>query len=389
MRVLHVIPSVSAIHGGPSAALVTMTRALAAQGVDVDVATTDDDGKAHLRVPHEQAVWRDGVRYWFFPRQTQFYKFSLPLTRWLAAHAADYDILHLHALFSYASLPAAYYAARAHVPYIVRPLGTLNQYGMTRHHPGLKQLSFSLVEQNILAHAARLHFTSEQEQAEASALHLRTPSVVIPLGIPVDSVAPAHNSHWLVTHASSLQGQTLFLFLGRLDPKKGVELLLDAFARIPDLPAALVIAGDGAAAYVTSLQSRARALGLDHRVVWAGFVQGADKTALYAAADCFVLPSYSENFGIAVVEAMASGLPVIVSTEVGIQREIQEANAGIIVPPDAAALAQAMCEIVRSPEQTKMRGKNARQLARASFSVERMTERLLQLYADVIAGARP
>lgn len=139
MQVLHVIPSISRVHGGPSIALETMVRGLAHAGATVHVATTDDDGAGRLDVPHGEPVTRDGATYFFFPRQTQFYKFSLPLTQWLGRSVKNYDALHIHALFSYASMPAAFFATRAHVPYILRPLGTLNRYGMQKHHAALKK----------------------------------------------------------------------------------------------------------------------------------------------------------------------------------------------------------------------------------------------------------
>src|SRR5690242_6919694 len=112
MKILHVIPSTSAADGGPSTALATMTRALVQAGVSVDVATTDDDGGKHLDVPLGEPVLRDGVRHWFFSRQTNFYKVSLPLARWLERNVWQHDVAHIHALFSYAALPAAWYASR-------------------------------------------------------------------------------------------------------------------------------------------------------------------------------------------------------------------------------------------------------------------------------------
>jgi glycosyltransferase involved in cell wall biosynthesis len=160
-----------------------MTQALAAAGVEVDVATTDDDGAGRLAVLLGTPVRRGDVTYWFFARQTHFYKVSLPLTRWLADHAARYDVAHLHALFSYSTAAGAWSAARAGVPYVVRPLGTLNRVGMEQYHRTLKRVSFSLVERRILERAAYLHFTSEAERAQAEAAGVRQRSVVIPTGV--------------------------------------------------------------------------------------------------------------------------------------------------------------------------------------------------------------
>src|ERR1044071_2292764 len=126
MRVLHVIPSLGPLRGGPSEVLRRMASGLATAGITVEVATTDDNGPGRLDVPIADAILEEGVTYRYFPRQTRFYTFSWPLTVWLAGHVGDYDVVHIHALFSYAAIPAAFWARRYGVPYIVRPLGVLN-----------------------------------------------------------------------------------------------------------------------------------------------------------------------------------------------------------------------------------------------------------------------
>jgi len=180
MRILHVIPSVGPLRGGPSAAIRTMTRGLAQAGLSVHVATTDDNGPERLRVPYRTPVDEQGVTHWYFPRQTSFYTFSLPLTQWLRRHVIDFDLVHIHALFSYAALPAAYCANRRDVPYIVRPLGVLNRWGMENRRAWMKKLSFRLIERRILAGAAAVHYTSEQERMEAAEVGWQQRAVVIP-----------------------------------------------------------------------------------------------------------------------------------------------------------------------------------------------------------------
>src|SRR6266404_1715192 len=146
MKVLHVIPSVGALRGGPSVAVRTMARGVSEQGVTVHVVTTDDNGRGRLAVPYGRPVVEDGFTCWYFRRQTRFYTVSWPLCRWLARHAADYDLIHIHALFSFATTVAAFWAARRGVPYVVRPLGTLNTWGIENRRALLKQVSLRLVE---------------------------------------------------------------------------------------------------------------------------------------------------------------------------------------------------------------------------------------------------
>lgn len=380
MRILHVIPSVSPRRGGPSVAVRAMAQSVSQRGVEVHIAATDDDGPGHLPVPLGQPIPEQGVTYWYFHRQSRFYTFSWPLTRWLAHEVAHYDLLHIHALFSYAGLPASFAARRAGVPYIVRPLGTLNQWGIQHRRPLLKRLSLSLIERPLLAHAARIHYTSEQERLEAEAVGVRGPWAIFPIGIDLpDSPLPAKRS---------LSLPTRLLFLSRIDPKKGLELLLDAFALVhrAEPESALVVAGNGESRYLLTLQARAEALGIAPAVTWAGFLAGEEKQAALTNADLFVLPSYSENFGIAAVEAMASGLPLVLSDQVAIHREVAQAGAGLITPCAVPPLAQTLLTLVRDPSRRAQMAQASRALAHQHFSTQAMSANLLTLYQDVIAG---
>lgn len=366
----------------------TMAQGLAEAGVDVQVAATDDDGPGHMDVPLEQPMVDNGVTFWHFRRQTRFYTASWPLTHWLARHIPDFDLVHMHALFSYAALPAALFAARGGVPYVVRPLGTLNRWGMQQHRPWLKQLSFRLIESRILKGAAAVHYTSEQERLEATKLGVNGHALVIPLGVDFDLLQSQPSNGWLTTHAPHLADRTIFLFLSRLDPKKGLDLLLPAFAQLRDQcpETALVIAGDGETEFVTSLHQEAARLGIQNDVVWAGFLTGKEKRAALATADAFILPSYSENFGIAAVEALACGLPAILSDNVAIHREIAAAHAGLVVKCQIEALANAMHKLATNAELRRTLGVNGKQLAQSRFSKESMINALVNAYAEIVSA---
>lgn len=386
MRVLHVIPSLSPKRGGPSFAVRSMAEAVAGQGEQVEVAATDDDGAGHLAVPLAQPMVENSVTYRYFHRQTDFYTFSWPLTRWLARNVGDYDVVHIHALFSYSTLPAAWLARRNGVPYIVRPLGTLNQWGRQHRRPVLKKASLRLIEGPILARAARIHYTCEQERIEAEAGGCRYPASVLPLGIDLAPFASLPPADAFLKRCPQLSGKSVILFLSRLHPIKGLDNLLRAMARLaPDYPdVCLVLVGDGEPAYVSELQAQAAALGLIERIVWTGPLYDADKLAAFAAADLFVLPSYSENFGLAAVEALAAGLPLVISDQVGIQREVAQAEAGLVTPCDPIALAQALAAMLASPDLRVRCSANARRLAEQRFSNSMMAQALVHLYEQVV-----
>jgi glycosyltransferase involved in cell wall biosynthesis len=374
-KILHVIPSVGPERGGPSVLMRTLARALSQAGMEVHVATTDDNGPGRLPVLHGVPQQEDGATFWYFPRQTRFYTFSWPLTRWLARHVREFDLVHIHALFSYAALPAALLAHRAGVPYIVRPLGTLNRWGIENRRPWLKKLSFRVLESRILASAAGIHYTSEQEQVEAGELGVSAHPLIIPnaVEIPVGQASrPGHD-------------RKVILFLSRIDRKKGLDLLFEAFARVRrECPGVvLVLAGTGDPAWVATLKTTAERLGIASDVVWAGFLTGDDKWAALTTADVFVLPSYSENFGIALVEALACGCPVVLSDQVGIHREISRAEAGLVTPCRVDELATAILTVLTDANLRRRMSENGVRLARQQFSLEAVSRQLAAAYGAV------
>jgi glycosyltransferase involved in cell wall biosynthesis len=180
------------------------------------------------------------------------------------------------------------------------------------------------------------------------------------------------------------------LFLSRIHPKKRLELLLDAFVELKRRrPAALlVVAGDGEANYVNGLKNQAERLGIADDIVWTGFLVGTDKLAAFSTARMFVLPSHSENFGIAVVEALAAGVPTIISSDVGVARDIEAARAGIVVEQEPARLAQAMEQLLADAGLSRQLSANARKLAAERYSLNAMGASLCQLYQEILAARR-
>lgn len=356
-------------------------------GVSVDVATTDDGGPGgRLDVPRAQRIERDGYGLYYFRKQTEFYKVSLPFRGWVRRHVSDYDLLHIHALFSHTSIAAARAARHAGVPYVVRPLGVLNRWGMENRRRVLKSLSFRFIEQPVLRHAASIHYTSRAEQLEAEACGVRAFATILPLGIDVLPYASEVSPERFYARFPQAKDRDIVLFLSRVDAKKGVDLLLAAFARLHlKFPKCLlVIAGSGEAEYVQSLRRQAEILGIDGQVVWAGFLGGHEKLAAFAAASVFTLPSHSENFGIALVEALAAGLACVTTPGVAVSEDMSEWDAGLIVPCDVLSLAQGLERILADAALGRRLGVNARRLAKDRFSMETMGRGLHALYQHLL-----
>lgn len=382
MKILHAIPSLAREHGGPSRALALMEQALAAQGVEVETATTDDDGPGRRNGRTlGSRLEEDGALRWYFGKALDAYKVSPSFARWINDEVNRYDIVHIHALFSHTSVAAARAARRHGVPYVIRPLGTLGDYGLTQRRPWLKSLSLRFVEGPLLRDAAAIHFTSLDEAAEARKLGIAMREAVIPLAVEV----PAGDAAAGAMRANG-DAPVVLLFLSRIDAKKNIEGLLDAFAQLQRERGGLRldIAGGGEAGYVVRLQERAQSLGVHTAVRWLGHVEGEAKAATFSSAHAFVLPSFSENFAIAAAEALAHGLPCVLGEGVAIAREVAQANAGFVVATDAQSIAQGLRLIISDERNRRSMASSAAQLARERYSMQAMGAGLKQLYTEIL-----
>ena len=354
--------------------------------------TTDDDGPGRrmVGIPLEHEMPQNGgwtVRY--FSKQTEFYKVSLPLRRWLSAHVADYDIVHVHALFSYASLVGARAASRNRVPYIIRPLGVLNRWGLENRRRWVKALSLRVFELPLMRRAAAMHYTSRMEMQDSARFRLTNQQVVIPIGIDLSAFDKLpERSIFFEKHPETATTRNI-LFLSRIDEKKGLDLLINAFSSIaPEHPEVrLIICGDGDPALVTSLKQQASSMGISNCITWAGFIQGEMRLAAYVAAEMFVLPSHSENFGIALLEAMAAGLPCISTDQVALAVDAAQEQAVQLSARDPMAIKEAIHSLLMSMTQRQGLSAAARRIARRDYSLPAMGASLNQLYNDVVSHA--
>jgi glycosyltransferase involved in cell wall biosynthesis len=389
LKVLHVIPSLSRKHGGPSYALPLMERALRGAGVDVSVATTDDDGPgARLSVPIGVAVTENDSTRFFFRKQTEFYKWSPSLARWLSHRVSTFHVVHVHALFSHASITAARAAYRHNVPYVVRPLGVLNRYGMTQRRVALKHVSLRFVERPLLRRASAMHYTTDQERIEAEETGATAPAAIIPLGLDLEPFLSPCKAGAFIERFPAVRQHDVVLFLSRLDPKKGLDRLLDAFPTVRQRHpnALLVIAGHGDEAFVAGLKKRAVDLSIADATLWTDSLHGEMKRAALALAKVFVLPSYSENFGIAAAEALACGVPSVLTPEVGISADVRNADAGLVVDGEPTRLSDAIVRLLKDPILAATTTANARHLAREQYSLEAMGFALSTLYERILRG---
>ena len=385
LRVLHVISSMSRLRGGPSVVVHNMLQALGRRGVAAEAVATDDDGgAARLDVPLDRFVDFGGQRVRFFPRQSRKYAFSAPMRRWLRANIRSYDIIHTHELFTFAPLAAARIARAERIPYVMTPHGALDTWGMRNKSRLVKATSVHLVEGPLLAAAAAVNFMTPLEQSRAAQHGLSLQPLVLPVGI-VDPDEPQDSA---VEPPAALAGdrRRMILFLARLHPIKCADVLLRAFAALEDHDSVLVMAGGGDPSLLGSLRRLAVELGIDGRVKWVGFTGEAGKRGLLARATLFVLPSASENYGIAAVEAMHAGLPVIVTAGCGLADFVSRHGAGIVTDGSVAALRSALAAVLASDELARGMGEAGRRAVRQELSLDTFGERLENAYRRLLRG---
>lgn len=390
MRVLQIIPSVSLVYGGPSQMVLGLSKALADRGVEVTILTTNsngDTGQPPLDVPLNRPVPQSGYEIRYFPCSPfRRYKFSLDLLLWLAEHGWEFDIAHIHALFSPLSSASAMLLRNRQVPYILRPLGTLDPADLQKKKQ-LKKLYAAILEKPNIAGAAAIHFTSEEEAKISERFGATTRDLVIPLGVnPPEEVDQNDPEFKNLKELIDPQIPTI-LFMSRIEPKKGLDLLLPALEKLmaEGIDFQFVLAGSNPQdpQYEMDISFQIGNSPLASRTLIAGFVTGGVKAGWLEVADLFVLPSYYENFGIAVAEAMAAGTPVVISDRVHIWPDVAGAEAGWVCGCEVEAIAASIKDALSSEEERKRRGENAREFARENYNWEAIAAQTIEAYKQL------
>ena len=314
MRIVHVIPSVAPSLGGPSKAVIGMARAVARCGHHVEIHTTT------LRMDNRKILngtrrCQDGVEIYFHrvhePARLTLAA-SMPLLRALRRSVPRADIVHLHSLYLFHCWATARVCSAFNVPYILQPHGTLDPYLWHRHWLP-KRLVEGLFQNRVTRGAAAILFTTEEEQLLAQPYVFGRPGFIAPIGVDLQEYGDLPSPGDFRDLHPEVKERPIVLFLGRLNFKKGLDILMPAFhATLHHKPDAhLVIAGPdhGMRAKTEAWVAK---YGLADKVTFTGMVGGREMLALLQDSSVFVLPSYSENFGMAVVEAMACGIPVVI-----------------------------------------------------------------------------
>ena len=383
LRILQIIDSLDPRHGGAVESLRQITTSLARSGHDVEVACADRPGDAWLGdfpfATHPLGPARGRFAY------------AAALRPWLAARGAGFDAWVINGLWQYPGLVAARTARRLGIPYFVYPHGMLDAWNRRRQPlKYLKKFAYWLaVERVTLEGAQALLFMSDAEALRARDCFPLARWKALVVGGGVAAPPTIHRDDieaFRDRHAIAADSRVL-LYLGRIHPKKGIDVLLKCAAGPSIDPRfVLVIAGEGEPGYEARLRELAVSLGLAARVRWVGPLYGARKWAAFGCAELFLLPSHQENFGVALVESLATGTPVCTTTAVGIHAAVTQYDAGLICGDDEASLASALARWqAKAPDEVGACRVRALRCFEEQFEVGSASRRL----ADAIARAVP
>jgi glycosyltransferase involved in cell wall biosynthesis len=381
VKVLHAIPGLVEASGGPTTALVGLATAQARAGDQVTVVTTLRKGES---VASSATLAEHGITLVCVPQGRGWLGSNRELALIIERHVGESDVVHTHGVWESIQHHCSRACQRYHVPHVMRTCGSLDEWSL-RVKPLRKFLYRKARLDAMLLKASAIHCTSEGERASTGRLLEGMRFIIEPNGVQLDDFRSRSEGNDFRARLR-LSQRPVIGFLGRIHPGKGLEYLIPALARMRRTDVVLVAAGPDSRGFQPVMEELARHHGVSERVIFTGMIRGAEKVEMLSGLDLFVLPSQHENFGIAVVEAMAAGCAVIVSDQVGIQSEVAKAQCGAVVPLDIAALAAAMDRWLADPERCREAGIRGREFALAAYDWNRIADRWKNHYRRLIAA---
>lgn len=396
MNILHVIPSFAPAwrYGGPIIASLGLTTALAKRGHNVKVFTTNKDGKSVLPVETGKPISMGGIEVTYFPVQfPKWYYFSFKLSQALKKELKYFDVVHIHSVYLWPTTIAAYWCRKMNIPYLIRPLGLLDSTNVDKPYERSLSSNISKIKKNIymkligkydLNNANGIHYTSQYEMDASVKWGLNVKGTIIPLGVNLPKPSDLLKNEKKIRINCKPKK---ILFLSRLDPIKGIEILIDVvnilYGSRTDFK--LVIAGAGEKGYERKLHKIIKDNNLNGVISMIGNVNVEDKNRVFEDSDLFVLLSHHENFGIAVVEAMAMSLPVIISGNVGIHTYVKEHGAGLVINENNPKLiAQEISDLLDDDNRRFEMATNARNLCETEFTWGKIAQQTEKYYEELI-----
>ncbi len=381
MKILHIVYSMSLKTGGLAVAVRGLSKTLAERGHSVSIYTTDkleDNG-------HQGMEDCDGYKIYRFPgRSFCTFSCSPELKRQLINNISDFDIIHIHGLWVYTTYISAKICQKLNKPYIITTHGMLDNWSF--HQGYLKKLIYSkFIEQKNINKAKAVHFTSEKEKTRSKHFGIKAPQVVIPLGIDEKEFI-FDGSGDFESGPVQLNGKRFILFFGRLHSKKGLELLIRAFKRLSTefMDLKLVIMGSGEDIYVNKIKGLIKKEDLFDKIHIIDSISGRERFDVVRKAEFVCLPSKQENFGMVLIESLASKTPVVTSRDVDLSEDIKKYKAGIITDCSVEAVYDA-CKILLSDKKLRSdMGENGKRWVFENFKWPDIINRFEKLYEQCL-----
>ncbi len=373
------------IYGGPVRSIHRRNQVLAAQGHAVHTFTTNANGTGDLEVPTGRPVLVDGLpvtyfRRWWLGRSRKPFSlfFSPELGQALKQiKPGDYDLMLIHAGWGDPGRLAAQAAQRTRTPYIYYTHGIFKPEAL-QMKAWKKRIYYQLIEKKVIENANGIVVNNNVERDILRKLNINIPIKNIPWGINIPNLD--------IRITNNINNFPYILFLGRLNPIKGLDLLIESYAKIsnkfPDWR--MILAGQNERGYKNILENIVKRYSLEEKIIFPGIVLGEHKASLLSNAELCVLPSYSESFGMAALEAMAYGKPIIITSTVGLA-EHGVASAGRIVSPERQALANALEDMMGDKTLRQVCGAEARRLAETTFTWDAVARESLAFYREVLS----
>lgn len=398
MNILHYVGSTDSRDGGVPRFVLDASRVMAAQGHPSTLLTCDTTDTPESWLDEASGGYPSFLRDSCEPIARrlpapsiggQF--FSAAAMRTVREELAKCDVVHLHCVWSAAAFQIAAAARSMGVPYVVSLHGMLDDWSMAQG--AMKKRAYlGLGGRYFLEKAARVHCTARAEFEQSKKWYPNGSEAIIPYIIDLEPYRELPGAEIARSKFECLNtGEPTVLFLSRLHYKKGCEALLKAAAlmREGNVPGQIVFAGTGDAAYVQSLKDLAESLGVSSNVHFIGQVKGVDKVSLYQASDLFVLPTSQENFGLVLVEALASGTPLITTKGVDIWQDVESSGAAAIAEQDPRKLADSISSLTTNPGKLRDMASKARPWVFNTYDENVLTPRFEQFYAEAAATGLP
>ena len=380
MNVLHVTPSMSPHWGGPVIVVSELIPALYDEGIRCEIATTRGHRVgAHITGP-------EGVPTHVFdtsPATRLWTAYSRDLARFLDDSTTRFDLIHIHEIWHYAGYAAFRAAKKRNKPCVVTIHGELSEWSL-QHKAWKKFIYRKAILDGVLRNADALHAITLPEKDRIASLGYDTPVMVAPNGIDPTSYDSLPDPSEFLDRFPTLRGKRVILFLGRLNPKKGLDILAHSFhnlkSQFPNT--VLLIAGPDEEGTRHMMKSILEFQGNLDSAIFTGMLTGAEKLAAMSCADIFVLPSYSEGFSIAILEAMAARLPVVITEGCNFP-EVAEHGSGFVVNASETPVAEAIGALLSDAELRKRMGDSGRKLVTERYTWRAAASKIAHLYRSL------